>query len=83
VVVKGTTSGIITDTNGNYSLSNVSENASLQFSFVGMKFQEVTVGGKTKIDIILAKDAIGIDEVMAVGYGTQKKGNFIRNCGFY
>lgn len=73
VLVKGTTNGTITDTNGQYSLKNVPENAILQFSFVGMKGQEVVVGGKTTIDVILTEDAIGLEEVVAIGYGTQKK----------
>lgn len=75
VVVKGTTNGTITDNNGNYSLSNVSETGTLQFSFVGMKSQEVTVGGKTAINVTLVEEAIGLEEVVAVGYGTQKKVN--------
>ncbi|MDP3915190.1 MAG: TonB-dependent receptor [Bacteroidota bacterium] len=73
VVVKGTTIGNITDENGNYSLSNVPENATLQFSFVGMKGQEIAVGGKTTINVILEEESIGIDEVVAIGYGTMKK----------
>lgn len=73
VVVKGTTNGTITDTNGNYSLSNVPDNAIVQFSFVGMKGQEVTVAGKTNIDVTLAEETIGIEEVVAIGYGTQRR----------
>ena len=75
VVVKGTTTGVITDINGNYSLANVPENATLQFSFVGMKTQEVSVAGKMAVDVILAEESVGIEEVVAVGYGTQKKVN--------
>ena len=75
VVVKGTTNGTITDMDGNYKLSNVSENAILQFSFVGMKTQEIATAGKTVINVSLAEEAIGIDEVVAVGYATQKKVN--------
>ncbi len=75
VVVKGTTTGSITDVNGNYSLSNVPENATLQFSFVGMKTQEVAVSGKSTINVTLSEESIGIEEVVAVGYGTQKKVN--------
>ena len=75
VVVKGTTNGSITDSNGIYSLSNIPENATLQFSFVGMKSQEIAVVGKTTINVTLAEDAIGIEEVVAVGYGVQKKAN--------
>jgi TonB-linked SusC/RagA family outer membrane protein len=73
VIVKGTTNGTITDGDGKYSLSNIPENATLQFSFVGMKMQEIVVGGKTTINVTLAEDAIGIEEVVTVGYGTQKK----------
>jgi TonB-linked SusC/RagA family outer membrane protein len=75
IVVKGTTMGVITDNSGNYALSNITENATLQFSFVGMKNQEIIVGNKTTINVTLSEDAIGIEEVVAVGYGTQKKGN--------
>jgi TonB-linked SusC/RagA family outer membrane protein len=75
VVVKGTTNGTITDSNGNYSLSNIPGNATLQFSFVGMKMQELAVGNQTTVNVTLAEDAIGIEEVVAVGYGTQKKTN--------
>ena len=73
VVVKGTTNGVITDNGGNFSLNNVPDNATLQFSFVGMKAQEVAVGGKSTINIQLAEETIGIEEVVAIGYGTVKK----------
>lgn len=75
VVVKGTTNGTITDNNGNYSISNVPENATLQFSFVGMKMQEVEVVNQTSVDVTLTEDAIGIEEVVAVGYGTTSRKN--------
>ncbi len=73
VVVKGTTNGSITDANGRYSLANIPVNATLQFSFVGMKMQEITVGNKTTINVTLAEETVGIEEVVAIGYGTQKK----------
>lgn len=73
VVVKGTTTGVITDNNGNYSLSNIPENASLAFSFVGMKGQEVVVGNKTTFNITLIEETVGIEEVVAIGYGTMKR----------
>lgn len=73
VVVKGSTNGTITDGNGEYSLPNVPENATLQFSFVGMKMQEVAVGSKTTINVVLEEETIGIEEVVAVGYGTMRK----------
>jgi len=75
VVVKGTTTGVITDMDGKYSLSNIPDNSILQFSFVGMKMQEVSVAGKATINVSLTEDAIGIEEVVAVGYGTQRKIN--------
>jgi len=75
VVVKGTTTGIITDMDGNYSIANVMANATLVFSFVGMKTQEVVVAGKTSIDVVMHEKTIGIEEVVAIGYGTQKKVN--------
>jgi TonB-dependent starch-binding outer membrane protein SusC len=73
VVVKGTTTGIITDSEGKFALSGVPENAFLVFSFVGMKTQEVPVSGKTSFSIKLEDETIGIEEVVAVGYGTVKK----------
>lgn len=75
VVVKGTTNGTITDMDGNFKLSSVPENAVLQFSFVGMKTQEIATAGKTSINIAMKEESIGIEEVVAVGYGTQKKVN--------
>lgn len=74
VVLKGTTTGTITDSNGIYTITNIPTSATLLFSFVGMKSQEIIVGNKTKIDIVLDDEAIGIEEVVAVGYGTMKKG---------
>jgi TonB-linked SusC/RagA family outer membrane protein len=73
VVLKGTVQGTITDFDGNYSISNIPENASLQFSFVGMKAQEVKVGTQTTINIVLAEETIGIAEVVAIGYGVARK----------
>jgi len=75
VVVKGTTNGTITDVNGNYSILNVPRDATLQFSFVGMKSQEIPVVGKSTISVTMVEEAIGLEEVVAVGYGTQKKVN--------
>ncbi|MDO8929892.1 MAG: TonB-dependent receptor plug domain-containing protein, partial [Bacteroidota bacterium] len=73
IVVKGTTIGNISDVNGNYSISNVPANAILQFSFVGMKMQEVKVGTQTTVNVVLTEETIGIEEVVAIGYGTMKK----------
>ena len=80
VVVKGTTIGVITDSNGNYSLSNVPTNATLIFSFVGMKSQETSIGSKATINVTLAEETIGIEEVVAIGYGTMKKSDLTGFC---
>jgi len=73
VVIEGTTIGTITDVNGKYSLSKIQENATLVFSFVGMKAQKTLVSGKNTINIVMQEESIGIDEVVAIGYGTMKK----------
>src|SRR5665647_74923 len=76
VVVVGTTNGTITDTDGNYSLTNIPENASLQFSFVGMKAQTISIQGKQTIDVVLEEDKLAIDEVIVIGYGTAKRQDY-------
>jgi len=73
VVVKGTTSGTITDPKGTYTLTNVSSNATLLFSFVGMKSQEIQVGNQSIINVTLTEETIGLEEVVAIGYGTQTR----------
>lgn len=73
VVVKGTTKGTITDSNGSYTLSSIPGDAILQFSFMGMKSYEVKVGSMTSINVVLQEETIGIEEVVAIGYGIQKK----------
>lgn len=73
VVVKGTTNGTITDVNGNYTLPRVPANATLVFSFVGMKMQEIMPGNRTSINVVLEDESVGLEEVVAVGYGTVKK----------
>ncbi len=74
VIIKGTSQGTVTDADGKYSLSNIPEGATLLFSFVGMRAQEVEIGNQTSINVSLVEDAIGIDEVVAIGYGTKEKG---------
>ena len=73
VVVKGTTNGTITDIDGNYSIGKIADNSTLQFSFVGMKSQDVVIGNQKSINVTLADETIGIEEVVAIGYGTVKK----------
>ncbi|HNX78527.1 MAG TPA: TonB-dependent receptor plug domain-containing protein, partial [Prolixibacteraceae bacterium] len=71
VVVKGTTTGVITDLDGMYTLQT-DPNATLVFSFVGYKSAEIPVDGKTTINHQLEEQAFDVEEVVVVGYGTQK-----------
>ena len=75
VVVKGNTQGTVSNTDGNYTVTNIPEGATLVFSFVGMLTQEIVVGNQTTINVSMKMDAIGIEEVVAIGYGTKKKEN--------
>ena len=71
VVIKGTTTGTITDINGSFTIE-ATEGAILEFSFVGMKPQEVLVGNNTQLSVQLEPDIIGLEEVVAIGYGSSK-----------
>ncbi len=73
VVIKGTTQGTVTNADGEYSLANLPSDATLQFSFVGMKTTEIAVGSQTNINMVMEEEAIGLEEVVAVGYGTAKR----------
>lgn len=73
VLVKGSTTGTVTDLDGNYTISGVPAGATLVFSFVGMRSQEIVVGNQSVINVVLSVDAVGIEEVVAIGYGYQKK----------
>jgi hypothetical protein len=74
IVVKGTTRGSITDADGRYSIEVAGE-ATLMFYFVGMQTQQVAVRDRSSIDITMVSEAVGLEEVVVVGYGTQKKIN--------
>ncbi|RKD89832.1 TonB-dependent receptor [Mangrovibacterium diazotrophicum] len=73
IAVKGTTRGTISDVDGNFSLINISPDVTLVFSYIGMEPQEVLVGSETVFDIVMKESAIGLEEVVAIGYGTVKK----------
>ncbi|MDP5139908.1 MAG: carboxypeptidase-like regulatory domain-containing protein, partial [Spirosomaceae bacterium] len=73
VQVKGTTKGTQTGIDGTYTLAGVPSNGTLVFSFVGMNAQEIAIGGKTTINATLSDDAQALEEVVVVGYGTQKR----------
>lgn len=81
VLVKGTTTGTITGVDGNYLLGNIPPDAILVFSFVGMSVQEVMIGNQTQINVILQEETIGIEEVVAIGYGTAKKRDVTGSVG--
>src|SRR5450759_2480575 len=71
IVVTGTTQGTITDIAGKYSIEVPPGTKSLTFSFVGMEPQEITVGTLTQINVTMTESAIGLEEVVVIGYGTQ------------
>ncbi len=73
VFVKGTTTGVITDSNGKYSITVPNQSAELAFSFIGFITNEYVVGNQRVIDIILDEDTQEIEEVVVIGYGTAKK----------
>lgn len=73
VILKGTTQGTVTNFEGEYLLTDIPENATLVFSFVGMLAQEIVVGSQTTINVKMQEETIGLEEVVAVGYASQKK----------
>lgn len=77
VTVKGNKQGVMTDLDGAYTIQNIEDNSVLEFSFIGMRKQEVAVKGQNSVNVVLQDDAIGLNEVVAVGYATQKRVNVI------
>ena len=73
VVLPGTTTGTVTDVNGSFSIEVPANTEKLNFSFVGFKAQEVQLGNQLTLDIRMEMDVIGIEEVVAIGYGVTKK----------
>jgi TonB-linked SusC/RagA family outer membrane protein len=73
VIVKGSTIGSTTDTDGQFKLSVPAETTTLIFSFIGMKSQTVNITGRTSISITMEEETIGLEEVVAIGYGVVKK----------
>jgi TonB-linked SusC/RagA family outer membrane protein len=73
IVEKGTTNGIITDIDGKYILSNISPNAILVISYIGMQAKEVPVKGNSVINVVLKEDAVALSDVVIIGYGVTKK----------
>ncbi|WP_183559947.1 SusC/RagA family TonB-linked outer membrane protein [Mucilaginibacter sp. SP1R1] len=73
VAIKGTTSGIVTDVNGKFSLNVPNASATLVFTYIGFVTQEVSLKGQTTVNVTLQAESKALNEVVVVGYGTQKK----------
>lgn len=73
ILVKGSGNGTITDFEGKFTLANVSDNAILHISYIGYVAQDLPIKGKSMLQIVLKEDSELLDEVVVVGYGTQKK----------
>lgn len=73
VIIKGTHVGAVTDFDGYFELKNSGNDSILVFSYVGMKYQEVSIDGKTEFKVIMEEDIEGLDQVVVIGYGGVKK----------
>ena len=81
VLVKGTTIGTVTNADGSFSLDIPDNAETLVFSFIGMASQEIEIGTQTAFNIVLVSESIGIEEVVAIGYGTIKKSDLTGAVG--
>ncbi len=81
IIIKGTTSGTVTDLDGNYTLTVPDQNALLVFSFMGFKEQEFQVGNQTTINVTMGASTEMLDEVMVVAYGSTKRASFTGSAG--
>ena len=81
VIEKGTTNGTVTNIDGEYTLTVSESSRYLVYSFVGMKTQEMAIGSNSIIDVTMAEDMIGLDEVVAIGYGTVRKSDLTGAVG--
>ncbi|WGD34247.1 TonB-dependent receptor [Olleya sp. YS] len=73
IIVKNTSNGVTTDFDGNYSINNVPQNATLVFSYVGYTTKEVVVTNGNPINVALSEDVEALEEVIVIGYGSQKR----------
>ena len=73
VLLRGTTTGTVTDIDGSFSLMVPAQGAILDFSFIGYKTQSIEVGNQSELSVIIEEDIAGLEEVVVIGYGTQKK----------
>ena len=81
VLLKGTTNGTVTNIDGEFTLSGVTEGAVLQFSFVGMQSQEITITDQISVNVTMQQETVGMEEVVVVGFGKQKKVNLTGAVG--
>ncbi|MCM4162201.1 MULTISPECIES: TonB-dependent receptor [unclassified Arenibacter] len=81
IVEKGTTNGVTADFDGNFSLDVANENATLVISYIGFASKEVPLNGQSSVSISLEESAAGLDEVVLIGYGTQKKSDLTGAVG--
>lgn len=81
VLIRGTTQGTVTDTEGNYNIEVPDEEIVLVFSFVGYQQQEIAVGTRTVVNVVMAPDVTALSELVVVGYGTQKKSDLTGSIG--
>ncbi len=81
VIVKGTTVGTATDANGNYTIDVPDDNSVLVFSFIGYETTEIAVGAQSVMNVSLKIDVTSLDEVVVVGYGSQKKSDLTGSVG--
>lgn len=81
ILIKGTSSGTVSDSNGDYSIEVSDPNAVLVFSFIGHVTQEIALAGQTRIDVKLVEDTQTLSEVVVVGYGTQRKSDLTGAVG--
>ncbi|MFO7935537.1 MAG: TonB-dependent receptor [Bacteroidales bacterium] len=75
IVVEGTTIGTISDADGSYSITVPSAESVIDYSFVGYTTQQIRVGNQTEINVELEPSAVGLDELVVIGYGTQRRGS--------
>nr|MBI1231272.1 SusC/RagA family TonB-linked outer membrane protein [Cytophagales bacterium] len=73
ILEKGTGNGTVSDMDGNYQIALTSEQATLVFSFIGYETQEISVNGRSTIDVVFSEGATSLDEVVVVGYGTLRE----------
>ena len=81
VLVKGTQIGTVTDVNGDYTLNVPDDATTLVFSSIGFNMEEVEIDGRTTINVVMVEDVQALDEIVVVGYGTQKKSDLTGAVG--